>query len=155
MIIHAIDPGPVRSALVSLHGDGSVEHMRCDNADLRVIVATLDPGVLVIEMIASYGMGVGASVFQTCVWIGRFTEVWNGHGVNRAAAAYLTRIQVKSAICHSAKAKDANVRQALVDRFGGPACIRKGGPLYKVYGDEWQALAVAVAFRDGQDVGCP
>mgnify|MGYP002507691156 CR=1 FL=1 len=148
MTIYAIDPGPVKSALVTLHDDGTVEASTWPNQDLHAILATADPGILVIEMIASYGMPVGAEVFQTCVWIGRFYDTWDGHGVNRQTATSLTRLQVKSAICHSGKANDANIRAALIDRFGGPSCIRKGGALYKVKGDEWAALAVACAYRD-------
>jgi hypothetical protein len=46
------------------------------------------------------------------------------------------------------KAKDANVRQALIDRYGGKAeaigTVKKQGPLYRVKSHAWQALAVAV-----------
>ena len=98
--------------------------------------------VLVIEQIASYGMAVGAEVFETCVWTGRFWQAWP------ARTERIRRVTVKSHLCRAANAKDANVRQALIDRFGGPACIKKGGSLYKVKGDEWAALAVAVTWAD-------
>ena len=55
---------------------------------------------------------------------------------------------VKSHLCHSAKANDSNIRQALIDRWGGDqvAIGRKKapGPLYGFSGDMWAALAVAV-----------
>ena len=51
-------------------------------------------------------------------------------------------------VCGSARAKDANIRQAIIDRCGGPESIKKGGPLYKVSGDVWSALAVALTWCD-------
>lgn len=60
-------------------------------------------------------MPVGESVFQTCVWIGRFTQLADELG---KGFAYIYRKDEKMNICHSMKAKDSNIRQALIDRFG-------------------------------------
>ena len=69
-------------------------------------------GDIVIEMIASYGMPVGKEVFETCVWIGKFAEA-SGMKEN-----YIYRKEEKINLCQSMKAKDSNIRQALIDRFG-------------------------------------
>ena len=71
--------------------------------------------LLVIEMIASYGMTVGQTVFETCVWIGRFVEIAS---FNNIKFEYIYRKDEKMNLCYSMKAKDSNIRQALIDRFG-------------------------------------
>lgn len=74
------------------------------------------PMILAIEMVASYGMPVGETVFETCVWIGRFIEHLNRFAIKDYFKIY--RKDEKMNICHSMKAKDSNIRQALIDRFG-------------------------------------
>jgi len=154
--LHAIDPGTTQSALVTVSVDGTVTATTDSNTTILAAVWSLadapDAGELVIEQIASYGMAVGADVFETVFWSGRFAEAWMRRSGTEAHR--LPRLAVKMALCHDSRAKDANIRQALIDRFGGPACIRKGGSLYKVHADEWAALAVAVTFHDQHVVGC-
>ncbi len=61
----------------------------------------------------------------------------------------LPRRAVKLALCGDSRAKDANIRQALIDRFGGSAAVgRKAapGPLYGISRDVWSALAIAVTY---------
>ena len=66
-------------------------------------------------MVASYGMPVGKEVFETCVWIGRFKELAI---MNNKEVEYIYRKDEKMNICYSMRAKDSNIRQALIDRFG-------------------------------------
>jgi len=149
-----LDPGPVTSALALYdRGVGLCSHYRVENSWLLEFLRVYDAApddVLVIEQIASYGMPVGAEVFATCVVSGRFYQEWTRRGL---AGEWLTRNAVKMHLCGQPRAKDANVRQALVDRFGGPAALKKGGPLYKVAGDSWSALAVAVTWADRLSLG--
>lgn len=91
-----------------------------------------------IEMIACYGMPVGRETFETCVWIGRFIE--------RAKQPHrlVYRKDVKLHLCNSPRAKDGNVRQAIIDRFGKPGMKKSPGVLYGVSSHVWAALAVAI-----------
>jgi len=102
---------------------------------------------LVIEQIRSYGMAVGAEVFDTCVWTGRFIQAWGG------PHTMVPRIDVKMHLCKSPRAKDTNVRQALIDRFGpgkdkAIGTKKNPGPLYGFKRDMWAALGVAVTYWD-------
>lgn len=152
MRLLAIDPGNEESALVAYDTETRepLEWEKLENNEaLNRCFAMRLGGIdhMVIEMVASYGMPVGAEVFETCVWIGRFIQAWRAPG---AGLTYrrLYRRDVKLHLCGSARAKDANVRQALVDRYGGKekAIGRKAtpGPLYGMKADCWQALGVAV-----------
>lgn len=149
MRILAIDPGNVKSAWVTY-----------DSEDCRILNSGIDDNAtvlemlkmnqgcdqLAVEMIASYGMAVGKTVFYTCVWIGRFIERWPG------SWRFVFRLDVKMALCHDSRAKDANIRQAIIDCFpatGGGKCPQVGtskqrGPLYGVRKDIWSALGVAL-----------
>lgn len=176
--ILAIDPGHTESAWVLLTDGKPAEYGKWPNEKLLAELIDSDLGslpTLVIEQIASFGMSVGAEIFETVFWTGRFSQAWeaNGGKWNR-----LKRQPVKLHLCNSVRAKDGNVRQALIDRFGGPdkaigavkcgACNGRGstkkvpcvvcgtsgwkyppGPLKGISADVWQALAVAVAWADG------
>ena len=147
MNILAIDPGTERSAFVDLRDGELFGHGILSNAEMLDLLhhepSWTDPAeVLAVEMIASYGMPVGAEVFTTVLWIGRFIERWSREH------ALVYRRDVKLHLCGSARAKDANIRQALLDRFGGKAATRKGGALRGVKADVWSALALAVTYSD-------
>lgn len=145
--IVAIDPGTTESGLVVLRDGNVQDSCVMSNDAVLMFLAKLPASVsatLAIEMIASYGMAVGREVFETCVWIGRFQQAWH----TPEAVRLVYRRDVKLHLCGSARAKDANIRQALLDRFGGKAATRKGGMLCGVKGDVWQALALAVVFKE-------
>ncbi len=148
----AIDPGPKESALVAWNGRAVIGAHYDPNImilnrllDFRNCAekVPLTMRQLVIEKIASYGMPVGEEVFETVFWSGRFAQAY---GVERTTR--ITRIEVKSHICHSARAKDSNIRQALIDRFGPVGTKKAPGPMFGMAGDLWAALAVAVTFYD-------
>lgn len=139
--VTAIDPGTTHSGVV-WYGDGQV--FDCGIYENDEVLTMFNGGPVVIEMIASYGMAVGREVFETCLWIGRYIE--RAGGMDKVRLVY--RRDVKQHICGSAKAKDANIRQALIDRWGGKAeaigTKKCPGPLYAVKSHAWAALAVAV-----------
>ncbi len=146
-MVIAIDPGPQQSALIIWDGSAAVVSRYADNgvvlAYLQERAAVRDPFPLVIEKIASFGMPVGAEVFETVFWSGRFAQAYGMHRTHR-----ITRVHVKNHICHSSRAKDSNIRQALIDRLGVVGTKKSPGPLFGVSGDLWSALAVAVTWWD-------
>ena len=133
--IFAIDPGSEQSAFVlyDSHDKVILEKGIAENPDIIELINSYKHDLLAIEMIASYGMPVGASVFDTCVWIGRFDQYM--------AATLVFRKTVKMHLCGSMRAKDSNIRQALIDKLGKEAT--KG-----VAKDMWSALAVAVTVAE-------
>lgn len=150
--ILAIDPGPEESGVVEYTWVGNVgcvtESGVFKTADVVSAIARRrgfrGDELIAIEMIASYGMPVGREVFETCVWIGRMIEA----APNPAQVIRVTRNEVKVHLCRSSKAKDANIRQALLDRFGPQGTKKAPGPLYGVKSHAWAALAVAVTVAD-------
>lgn len=148
MKILAIDPGYEQSAWVLYDGAAVLDHGKAMNDVVLQLVERLEPPTtLVIEQIESFGMPVGREVFETVFWAGRFAQACPPSVPWRR----VTRKAVKLHLCETTKAKDANIRQALVDRFGGTGAKgtkQQPGPLYGIRADEWAALAVAVTFFD-------
>ncbi len=147
MRILAIDPGNQQSAYALLDADlRPVKFAKKPNDEVMKDCITIleeNTTVVAIEMIASYGMAVGKEVFETCVWIGRFIE-------RLAPEAYklIYRREEKENLCGSMRAKDSNIRQALIDRFGVVGTKKNPGWFYGVSKDVWAAIAVGVTYHD-------
>lgn len=146
MRILALDPGPEQTGFVLYdHGNHIAESGVDLNQNILMRFGTYTGALtLAIEMIASYGMAVGKETFETCVWIGRFQQAWR----NPDAVRRVYRREVKLHLCQSMRAKDTNIRQALIDRLGPVGTKKNPGPLYGVSGHAWAALAVAVTVAD-------
>jgi hypothetical protein len=140
--VFAIDPGTTESAVVGLYPDGAIRGWFGLNGALLEMLKGQAGGHLVIEQVESMGMAVGAEVFETVFWSGRFAEAWGGASWSR-----LPRRAVKLALCGRMQAKDPNIRQALIDRFGGEASRKKGGALHGIKSHMWAALAVGVVYQ--------
>jgi hypothetical protein len=139
MKLLALDPGTTQSAYVLWDGKRVLGAAILPNAMLIEILAAgeMPCDYLACEMIASYGMAVGREVFETCVWIGRFLQAHSG------PHRLVYRKDVKLHLCGSPRAKDANIRQALLDKYGPVGTKGTPGPLYGVKSHVWAALAVA------------
>ena len=154
MTLLAIDPGTTESAWV-LWRDGAPRLFAKEpNAAVRLLVRDPPEPIdrVAVEMVASYGMPVGREVFETVRWIGRFEE-----SAGQVPVVLVYRQEVKLHLCHSAKANDAAIRQALLDRFGpgreqAIGTKKAPGPLYGISGDVWSALAIAVTVSDRHDL---
>lgn len=139
-MILAVDPGTFESGWCLFDGAKVLESGTLPNAEMRLKIASSSAERLAIEMVASYGMPVGREVFETCVWVGRFVQSWRVP----EAVRLVYRRDVKLELCGSVKAKDANIRQALIDRLGPVGKKKHPGPLYGVKTHAWSALGVAV-----------
>ena len=98
-------------------------------------------------------MPAGRDLFETALWVGRFIQAAEQIGMKWEK---VYRKDVKLFFCQSMRAKDGNIRQALIDRFGPPGTKKAPGRLYGVKSDEWAALALAVFFsetRENADFG--
>lgn len=127
MTLLAIDPGNIESGYCIVDTDTlkPLEHGKIENDDLLTRIGEMrfemftevrTPHILAIERVASYGMAVGREVFETCEWTGRFIQEFL-HGVHDGDPLYIYRRDEKLHICGDSKAKDANIRRALIDRF--------------------------------------
>lgn len=154
-MIFAIDPGNELSAYVIL-GDGlrPTRFGKITNEELiGVIRDTFSPSAyddrrFAIEMIGHYGTGMpaGKTVFDTCVWIGRFVQEYCS--ICNKEPTFIMRKDEKINLCGNMKAKDSNIRQALIDRFGVVGTKKNPGWFYGVSKDVWQAIAVGVTYYD-------
>ena len=143
----AIDPGNKDSAYVFMDKQflQPLQFGILENEKVLKLAEKLNHNdILAVEMVASYGMPVGESVFETVFWIGQF---WKA-GENAGERVKVYRKDVKMKLCQSMKAKDSNIRQSLIDRFGVVGTKKQPGWFYGFKKDIWQAYAVGVTYLD-------
>lgn len=147
MRLAAMDPGTRESALVVWDGVRVEYAVVWPNEKLLAWLRAerACPSLLCIEQVESYGMAVGREVFETVYWSGRFREAHEARG---GEVRMVPRREAKMHLCNDSRAKDANIRQALLDKFGGKEATRKGGPLHGITSHKWAALAVAVTVSE-------
>ena len=161
LTILALDPGNTQTgyAVLEMPEFRLIKFGKTDNPSLLTLVANsdilYDVDAVAIEMVASYGMAVGREVFETCVWIGRFHQA-AGHPNTH----YVYRKEEKEILCGSLRAKDANIRQALIDRYArhdlknGKGTKANPDVFYGVSKDVWAAIAVGVTYYELTRKGC-
>ena len=151
MNLLAIDPGPKFSAFAVME-DTRIRHAaKVPTETLLANCTACCPINVVCEHLQCFGLAVGAEVFETAYYIGAFRQKCLERGI---AFHRVFRSEVKMALCHSMKANDSNIRQAILDLYGGKekAIGKKAnpGPLYGVSGDMWSALAVGLTWLEKQ-----
>lgn len=161
-VLLAIDPGNEYSAFCFIDvdtyrplyfakevNDIAMKHIVDYISGSKCVVSNVKNAAL--EMIASYGMSVGASTFQTCVQIGRFAERLESLDVN---VDFIYRKDEKMCICGQMRAKDSNIRQALIDRFAkfdfknGKGTKTNPDWFFGFKADCWAAYAVGTVWLD-------
>lgn len=175
MQVFAIDPGNKESAYVILNMDGFFDtagflhydpkslvieqHDKRSSSSVGTVLTTWlndqwetdDLLYVVIERVQAMGMPVGYEVFETCEWIGRYSQMAEN---NCVTPNYVYRLEEKVTLCNDSKAKDANIRQALIDRFAkhdlknGKGTKKEPDVFYRFSADQWAAMAVATTFLE-------
>ena len=166
MLILAIDPGSTQSAYLVYDTDAPLVFPQvCPSFDImenealcRAIAVRVPPWaiasaeVLVLEQVEHYGAGMpaGKTIFDTCIWMGRFLQAWGG------PYRLMPRREAKMHLCLSARGNDATVRAALMDRFGADpiGTKKRRGVLYGIHKDIWAALALAVTYGHHAEGRC-
>ena len=159
-----IDPGNIESAMSIYDGtrivfcqkipnktDSDVEWDFFDTFKHQYILAhkEFSMGGLVekvfIETIQSYGMPVGQEVFETCFYIGRLQLLLEQ---NNIPYEMVKRSDIKLHHCGTTRAKDTNIKAALIERFGDKGTKSAPGFFFGVTGDGWSACAIAIHGHD-------
>jgi hypothetical protein len=151
--IFGIDPGTDYSAyaLLEIKTHRIISIGKIENYEMRGLLQSQpDKGntVLLIEEIKGYGNAVGDTTLQTCIWVGRFIECWGADEV----IELLPRKTVVTQLCLNPRAKDSNIRQRMINKYGHPGTKKAPGVLYGVTKDMWQALGLSVAWIEIQEL---
>lgn len=164
MYILAIDPGNIETGYSVINTDdykplvfGKVNNQELEKMFSKSRFNHPEYGAItisgvVIELVKSYGMLVGQSVFDTCIEIGRLAVLCERFLMVKPY--YIPRKEYVTNLCGSSKAKDSNVIQYLIDRFApnepnrGKGSKSKPGWFYGFKADVWQSYALGIYFID-------
>ena len=152
----ALDPGNEETGFVLADKDTRrpIEFGKIANRELAdmMLKGTLKFDEFVSERMESMGTLIGRTVLEACEWVGRFSQIaeFLGCEVN-----YVYRHEEKINICGDSRAKDANIRRALIDRFAktanGKGTAKNPDFFYNFKSDIWSAYAVLTVYLDRED----
>lgn len=152
-LLLSIDAGTTESAycIVDIQTYKPIEFGKVKNENLLSIVKNQRYNILAYEEFQCYGMPIGESTIKSITWNGRYIQ----SALDRGTPVHpIYRKDEKMNLCHSMKAKDSNIRQALIDRFAqhdfknGKGTKRNKDWFYGFAADVWAAYAVAVTYLD-------
>lgn len=156
-MILGIDPANKYSAFVVVENDLSavVDKGKISNLELQEKISSWKAenypiDYVAIEGIQSFGMPVGQTTFETCYFIGRLLQQFEAFDIE---PTLIYRSEEKMALCHSMKATDATIRQALIDLFAkdtpnkGKGTKKEPGYFYGFKSDVWSAFSVVITFH--------
>lgn len=164
MKLIAIDPANVESAYVIIETDTReiIDKGKIPNEELLVLIQEgMNKDIiehLAIETIVSYGMAVGETTFETCIWIGRFIQLVDSCGLTWNK---VSRRDEKLVLCGDSRAKDKNIRRALIDWYYREGYVKHDGErgtgtknnqdyFYGFKADIWSAMAVAHVYMHNE-----
>lgn len=153
MNILALDVGTTESGYCLMDEDTYQPYSfgKISNDELLNIAKHWDYGKMAYEAFASYGMAIGQSTIKSIEWNGRFIQC----AFDRDIPVFpVFRKEEKINLCGSMKAKDANIRQALIDRFAffdfknGKGTKLNQDFFYGFSKDAWSAFAIGTTYID-------
>jgi len=146
-MIIGIDPGTEKSGFVVYDFDSRtlIENGTFPNENILRYnrFATLLSAEICIECPENFGMVVGHHIFDTLFFIGRFYQSLLDGGFERNKIHRIKRGDIKYAVIGKRGGKDADIRAAMIARYGDT--LKKTAKTYKLKAHEWQAFAAAEA----------
>lgn len=127
---------------------------KVDNNKIMSIIKEGNYDILVYEQFQCFGMAVGESTIEAIIWNGRFIQAALDLG---KPVRKVFRKDEKLCLCKSLRAKDANIRQALIDRYAktdrknGKGTKKEPDVFYGVSKDVWSAIAVGVTWAEMEE----
>ncbi len=107
--------------------------------------------LIAIETIESRGMPLGKTTLNTMYNVGRFVQTINmvnmdfeENKIKKTPHMLIKRREEQILMCGNTKAKDSNITQYLIDKFGKKGTKKEPGYTYGISKDNWQAFGVAV-----------
>ena len=154
MYFLGIDPGNIESAYCLINGKEEI--IAFGKIENDMLLSKLENDInyqdhfVAIESVNGFGRKVGQTVFDTCVWIGRFYQVLKYKIENDVIL--VARKTVVSHHCGSSNGGDKDVREAMIYRYGERGTKKSKGETYGISKDCWSALAIATWLKDKHEV---
>lgn len=156
MKLLSLDVGTTESAfcIIDIDTYKPLKFGKISNEELLKIVKEEQYDEMVYEEFQSYGMPIGQTTITSITWNGRYIQ----STLDRNKPVFrVYRKDEKINLCRTMKAKDSNIRQALIDRFAtfdfknGKGVKGNKDFFYGFSKDVWAAFAVGITYLDKEN----